>query len=204
MMTNVTDLILWQSLATFLVAGAVAGMALGILLIWRADKLHAINRIANRWVAVEHIGHALDRRVSVEHWFYRRHRALGMFILFGAGYILIYFGMLIERAALIAKLSVFLPSNLAEGVADALVLIALSGGVAALSAGLFLYLRPSLLKEVEQHSNRWVSGQRVIAPLDVRRDDVDQFVMRHAQRAGWLLVLGSAYLLILLLRPSLV
>jgi hypothetical protein len=203
-MSSATDLVFWQTLATFLVAGALAGVALGGLLILKADKLHAINRLANRWITVDHIGHALDKQVSVEHWFYRRHRLLGAFILFGATYMLVYFGMLIERGELIRKLTTRMPPNLAEGLADASVLLALSGGVVALSVGLFLYFRPSLLKDVEQHSNRWVSGQRVIEPLDVRRDYIDQFVMRHAQRAGWLLVLGSVYLLILLLRPSMV
>ncbi|MDD2686367.1 MAG: hypothetical protein PHY62_09440 [Gallionella sp.] len=199
-----TDLVLWQSLATFLIVGAVAGIALGLLLILKADKLPALNRLANRWIAVDHIGHALDKQVSVESWFYRRHRMLGAFILLGATYILIHFGMLIERTPFIAKLSAQMPLTLAEGVADALVLIALSGGAVALSVGLFLYFRPSLLKDIEQHSNRWVSGQRVIDPLDARRDHIDHFVMRHAQRAGWLLLLGSICLLAILLRPSLV
>lgn len=199
-----SNLILWQSLATFLMVGAVTGVVLSVLLIFKADKLSVLNRLANRWITVDHIGYALDKSVSIEHWFYRRHRVLGAFILLGATYILIYFGMLIERSALILKLSAQMPLNLAEGMADTLVLIALSGGVVALSVGLFLYFRPSMLKEVERHSNRWVSGQRVIEPLDVRRDHIDRFVMRHAQRAGWLLLLGSIYLLILLLRPSLV
>jgi hypothetical protein len=55
-------------------------------------------------------------------------------------------------------------------------------------------LRPSLLRGMEEESNQWVSSRRATRVLEIPRDDADRFVMRHAQRAGWLLLLASIYL----------
>jgi hypothetical protein len=75
-----------------------------------------------------------------------------------------------------------------------LVLASLVGGAVAFIVGLFLWLRPSLLRGMEEESNQWVSSRRATRVLEIPRDDADRFVMRHAQRAGWLLLLASIYL----------
>ena len=68
----------------------------------------------------------------------------------------------------------------------------------AVFVSLFLLLRPSLLRDFEQASNRWLSLRRALKPMEVRRDGVDEYVFRHARQAGILLMLGSLYVLALL------
>jgi hypothetical protein len=93
-----------------------------------------------------------------------------------------------------------LPAKMLDSLLDALVLSALIGGVIAFIVGLFLWLRPSLLRGMEEESNRWVSSRRATKVLEIPRDDADRFVMRHAQRAGWLLLLASIYLFFAMFR----
>lgn len=203
MLTDPIDIFLWRALAIFLLIGALLGVNLALLLIFNPRFLERLNRVANRWISTRHISKLLDRSISIERWFYRHHRAAGLAIVLGASYVLIFFGILFDKAHALLRLNGTLPAKLLDGLLDALVLCSLVGGAAALIAGLFIWLRPSLLRGIEKKSNQWVSTRRATKVLDVPHGQVDIFVARHAQRAGWVLLLGSIYLLIAMLRSLL-
>ena len=200
MRNNLTDLILWQTLAIFLLIGALLGILLGLLLILRPQLMQAINHAANRWISTRRMSKLIDRSVSFEHWLHRHHRLLGIFIALGAAYILIHFGFLFDKAPSLQRMTGYLPVQMADGLLDALVLAALAGGAFALWAGLTLWLRPSLLRDIEEASNQWVTLRRTTKVFDVPRDQVDSFVLNHAGRVGWLLLLGSIYLFFAMFR----
>ena len=200
MLTDPVKILLWHDLAIFLLLGALLGILLGLLLIVKPRIVERLNRLANRWVSTRHINRWLDRSISIEHWFYYRHRAIGVIIVAGATYILVYFGMLFDKAYALQRLGGKLPAQLLDGLVDALVLASLVGGAVALIVGLFLWLRPSLLRGMEEEVNVWVSTRRVTRVLDVPHGQVDRFVARHAQRVGWLLLLASLYLFFVMFR----
>ncbi|MBI5429718.1 MAG: hypothetical protein HY938_04580 [Nitrosomonadales bacterium] len=192
--------LLWRDLTIFLLFGALLGVLLGLILVFRPQLLERLNHVANRWVSTRYMNRWLDRSISIERWFYRNHRAAGLAIMLGATYILVYFGMLFDKAYMLQHLSGKIPDRMLDGLLDALVLCALMGGMFALLAGLLIWLRPSLLRGMEKEANQWVSLRRATKILDVPHDQVDLFVARHAQRVGWLLLLGSIYLFFILLR----
>jgi hypothetical protein len=200
MSANPADIFLWRALAIFLLIGALLGVALALLLIFKPHLLGRVNRVANRWISTRHIGQALDRSISIELWFYRHHRAAGIVIFLGAVYIFIYFGMLFDKAYTLQRLSSHVPPKLLDGLLDALVLCSLAGAAISLMVGLFLWLRPSLLRGVEEEANLWVSTSSAAQMLDMPHDQVDRFVARHAQRIGWLMLLASIYLFFVLFR----
>jgi len=200
MTSNPADIFLWRALAIFLLVGALLGIALGLLLIIRPQLLGSVNRVANRWISTRHVSHMMDRSISIEHWFYQHHRVSGIAVVLGAMYIFIYFGLLFDKARMLQRMNNLVPARLLDGLLDALVLGALIGAAAALIVGLFLWLRPSMLRGIEDQANQWVSTRKATKILDVPRDQVDQFVIRHAQKAGWLLLLGSIYLFFVLFR----
>ena len=200
MLTEQVKMLLWQNLAIFLLLGALLGVMLGLLLIFRPQLVKRLSNAANRWVTTRHLNRWLDRSFSIEHWFYQRHRATGIVIVAGATYILVYFGMLFDKAHALQHLGGRLPPQLLDGLLDALVLCSLVGGAVALIVGLFMWLRPSMLRGFEEQANRWVSTRRATRVLDVPHDEVDRYVTRHAQRVGWLLLLASIYLFAAMLR----
>lgn len=200
MHTNSAIALLWRDLAIFLLFGALLGVLLGLILVFRPQLLERLNHVANRWVSTRYMNRWLDRSISIERWFYRNHRAAGLAIMLGATYILVYFGMLFDKAYMLQHLSGKIPARMLDGLLDALVLCALMGGMFALLAGLLIWLRPSLLRGMEKEANQWVSLRRATKILDVPHEQVDLFVARHAQRVGWLLLLGSIYLFFILLR----
>jgi hypothetical protein len=202
MLTNPVNIILWRDLAIFLFFGALLGVLLGLLLIFKPQFVERISRVANRWVSSRHISRWLDRSISIEHWFYHHHRAVGIAVVLGASYIFIYFSILFDKAYTLQRLSLrgMLPTKLLDGLLNAMVLGSMVGGAAALIAGLFLWLRPSLLRGMDEGANQWVSSRRATKVLDMPHSEVDRFVARHAQRVGWLLLLGSIYLFFALFR----
>ena len=194
MSTDPTVIFLWRALAIFLFIGALAGVVLALLLIFKPHLLERVNRVANRWISMRHIDRLMDRSISIEHWFYQYHRVAGIAVVSGAVYIFVYFGMLFDKAYALRHLNTRIPPKLLDGLLDALVLSALTGAAVALVVGLFLWLRPSLLRGIEEEANQWVSTRRATKILDVPHDQVERFVARHAQQAGWMLLLGSIYL----------
>lgn len=200
MHTELIDTLLWRSLAIFLLFGALSGTALGMLLIFWPQLLERVNRVANRWVSTRHMDQLLDRSISIEGWFYQHHRALGAGIVCGAAYVLLYFGFLFDKAPTLQRYGQAVPVQLLDGLLDALVLASIAGGTVALLAGLFLALRPSMLRGIEEVSNQWVSSRRATKVMAVPHDQVERFVERHVRRVGWLLLLGSLYLAFIMLR----
>lgn len=200
MLTEPVKTLLWHDLAIFLLLGALLGVLLGLLLIFKPHLVERLNRVANRWISTRHINRWLERSVSIEHWFYKHHRAAGVAVVLGASYIFVYFGILFNKAYTLDHLKGKYPAQLLDGLLDALVLASLVGAAVAFITGLFLWLRPSMLRGMEEEANLWVSSRRATKIFDVPRDQVDRFVARHAQRVGWLLLLGSIYLFFVLFR----
>lgn len=195
------EIILWRSLATFLLVGALMGIVVSLLMIYRPALFERLNRILSRWISTRRLDRPLDRSISLEQWFYRHHRVLGILVCLGAGYIFVYFGMLFDKQHALHHLASHLSirpqmMKLLGGGLDALVLVSLTGAAAAMFVGLLLWLRPSELRGLEERANSWVSIRRATRFLDIPRNS--RLLLRHNQRTGWLMLLGSLYLLFLL------
>jgi hypothetical protein len=193
-------MMLWRDLAIFLVIFAILGLLLGALLVLRPQTFATLNRLANQWVSLRHVNRLLDKTISIERWFYRHHRVMGIVIMLGAIYFLVYFFWRYDKAHLLLYLSPYLAIPLLEILLDALLFIAkLAGGLAWL-AGLIICLRPSLLRGIEKKSNRWLSVRHATKALDVSRTSVDEWVLQHTRATGYVLLLSSLYLLLTIFR----
>lgn len=200
MTTTPVNLYLWHALSIFLLFGALLGISLGLLLIFKPQYVERINRVANRWISTRRPSRLLDRSISIERWFYRHHRAAGIIIMLGSAYVFIRFSFLFDQAYTLQRWSSMLPAKMLQALLDALVLGALIFSAVTLLLGLLIFFRPSLLRGLEQQANQWISLRRATKMFDVSRGQVDIFVVRHAQRVGWLLLLGSIYLFFVMLR----
>ncbi len=193
--------ILWRSLAIFLLIGALMGVTTALLLIFKPQLLQRISRVANHWVSLRKVSQLMDRSIRTERWFYRHHLLIGPLVVAGAGYMLLYFGWLLDRAAALRALSATIANPpLASALLQALLLFALIGAVVALLVGAVYWVRPSLLRGLETQSNQWVSSRKATKVMDVTHEQVDLFVAQHAQGVGWLLLAGSVYLLVVMAR----
>lgn len=200
MHNSVIEMMLWRDLAIFLLIFASLGLVLGALLVLRPQAFVALSRFANQWVSLRHVNRLLDKTISIERWFYRHHRVMGIVIMLGAIYFLVYFFWHYDKARLLLYLSPYLATPLLEVLLDALLVMAkLTGGLAWL-AGLIICLRPSLLRGIEKKSNRWLSVRHATKAFDVSRTGVDEWVLQHTRATGYVLLLSSLYLLFTIFR----
>jgi hypothetical protein len=192
--------LLLRSAVIFLMLGSLTGLVVGGLLIWNPHRLRKIGDILNRWISTRHLDQTLDRNIDIDPWFYRHHRIGAGLILLASIYISYAFTIDLDRASAIAGLSQYFasPQGLIGGLLDALALSALLGALFAAFVGIFLLLRPSMLRDFEQRANRWVSLRRGLKPLEIKRERLDEYTFKYNRQAGTLLVLGSLYTLALL------
>lgn len=200
MHTNTIDIILWQSLAIFLLFSSLTGVVLGLLLIFKPHLMDPVNLVANRWVSTRRMIKPADGVIDIEEWFFKHHRPIGIMTMLGAGYILVAFGLTFDKTTALRRLSIYAPANMLDILVDSLVLFALIGAVVALLFGLFMCLRPSLLRGAEEVADQWISLRRATKQLCIPRDHIEDYVARHRQRFGWLMLMGSIYLSFVTLR----
>lgn len=189
-----------QSFAIFLLIGSLAGMFVGTLLMYRPHWLQMAGHLLNRWVSTRHLDRSLERSVSIDPWFYRYRRVSGSLTLLGAVYVLYFFTVDLDRTNTINGLAKHfsLPASLVGVMLDAFVLSAMLGALCAAFVAIFMLIRPSMLREFEQGANRWVSLRRSLKLAEVSRGNLDEYVFQHNRRAGFLLLLGSLYVMVLL------
>lgn len=189
-----------RSFVLFLLLGSVAGVLAGAMLLWRPDWLARASAWSNRWVSTRQTGRPFDRQINADHWLYSYSRVAGALLLAGALYILIMFALHADRAAWVGLLvqAHWVQPVPADLLLDAMVLLLLAGTTLALLVSLFLMFRPSLLRELEAGANQRLSLRQQLKPLELPRADLDQYVFRHVQIAGGLLLGGSLYVLAML------
>ena len=195
---SITDTLLLRSLLLFLMVGSVAGLFAGAALMLRPDWLLRVSKRANKWVSTRHLDQSLEQSFKLDPWFYRYHHMSGILTLAGAIFTLYFFTAGFDKSATLAGLSrkFSIPPALIGSLLDALALSCLLGAAFAIIISLFLLFRPSLLRGFEQGANQWFSLRRGLKPLEIPRSGVDEYVFRHVQLAGVLLLFGSMYTLV--------
>lgn len=199
-MNPIVESLLLRSFVIFLMVGGLAGLVVGALLIFNPQRIRMTGNLLNRWISTRHLNQTLDRTITLDPWFYRHHRISAGLILLASGYILYAFTVGLDRQNAIIEFArrFNLPASLAGGLLDGLVLSILLGALLAIFVSLFLLLRPSLLRDFEQASNRWVSLRKALKPMEIEREGLDEYVFKHARQVGIVLMIGSLYVLALL------
>jgi len=194
---TVIDGMLFNALLLFLMAGSIAGLFTGAVLVLHPAWLLHASRRANRWIATRQIASLLERVIKVDRWFYRHRHISGMLLLAGAIFLIYFFTAHFDKFSTLADLSkkFAIPPALTEVLLDSAVLSILLGAAFALIISLFLLLRPSMMREFEQGANQWVSLRRALKPFEISRVGVDEYVFQNVRMAGVLLLFCSLYTL---------
>lgn len=179
-----------------LLAGAMLGVVIGVMLLLDSERVMRWNYVLNRWYSTRQAMRALERPIDVKRPFYRWHRVLGVVVFAASLFTLdvLIFGF--HTSALVRALHGTASPALLALILDSVRLFLIAGNVAALIAAAVLIFRPSLLKGLEIWGDRQYSGRLATKPLDIMRYQPDDFVRSRPRLVGGLLVLGSLYALI--------
>lgn len=202
MSTLFSDAILMRSLILFLMLGSVTGLFAGAALLLRPDWMLRVSKFANRWVSTRQMARPLNRSINMDAWFYRYNRLCGGLLMSGSVYVVYFFTAAFDKA--VALRNVFkaasVPPALMAGLIDALVLGSLVTAVFAAIVSLFLIFRPSMLREFEQRANKKISLRQALKPLESQHGGLDQYVFKNVRLAGILILMGSIYMLVVLVK----
>jgi hypothetical protein len=185
---NLARSILIDFVLVLLTAGSLAGVLLGIGMLAWPEKIALLNRYFSRWFGTQKLKEELDRPRWVERYVYRYHKLSGAVLLLGAIFVL--YSFLLSES--VRRISAYLPSGL-RGLWDAVAAVVIVGSVVALIVGAIVAVRPSLLRDIEKASNRWVSTEGMANVLDGMNMNVDSHVLRHRRLAGLFMIIGGGY-----------
>ena len=183
--------VLLHSFLVLLVIGSVISVFVGTFLLLSPGRIRSLNLAMSRWVETHRFGDALDKPHRIEKFLYRHHRIVGMLITVGALYVLNFFLLTPDARNIAARLSVN-----KMGLMDALVSMFVIGSVLAAAIGLMMMLKPSILRELEQAANRWVSTDIITSFFNAKHQGADGFVLRYGKFFAPLFILGGGYILI--------
>ena len=174
-------------------AGSVVGVLIGAGLLFKPTWILSLNQQLSRWVSTRKIEVHLDRPRWTERFFYRHHRVTGAVLVLGGVFIFITFMFRYNTRKISAA---FAPRD--WWLWDGLLALLLLGSVVAALVGAIMLTKPSLLRDIETTTNRWISTEGLMKFFHTMHHSTDQFILRHRRVAGALIIVGSVYILVVL------
>lgn len=185
--------VLLRSFLILLCAGSIAGVLIGAGMLLKPERIVFLNQYFSRWISANKIKEQLDRPRWIERFFYRHHRLVGGVLFIGAIFVLYVFLFDSKTRRIYAAIT---PGN--WWLMDALMAALLGGSVLAALVGIIVLAKPSLLREIEKSTNRWISTEGVVKFFDGMRNSFDRQILRHRKIAGVFTIIGGLYILIVL------
>jgi hypothetical protein len=187
----------WFDLLAFLFFWAgIAVFAIGLLTTISPSLVMRVGQVLNRWVSTERVFHDLDSPRPSERLFYRYHRIFGCFLVLGGAYVLYVFGSAGLDASRLGNLMFLGSRTAAQWLLDSLTALNRVFGIVAIALGIAVFIRPSVLKTLENSTNRWFAVDEPVKQLDAQHTAPDRLFARHPRIAGILIMLASAYVVL--------
>ena len=188
--------ILLQSFLIFVVVGCVFSFIIGVLMLLKPEGVLRLNQYLSRWVGTEKLAAALDAPHSVETALYRRHRSIGVLVLAGGLYILYVMFFAFKKKAAGGDLSFGLNPQIAAWLLDALGVVLVVSSLLGLIIGIFLVVRPSVFKPIEEWGNKWYSTEKSLRVMEAVHLKPDETMLRNYRFVAALVVAGSLYVIL--------
>ena len=184
--------IFWQCFVLLLCTGSFASVLLGAGLLLKPGLVVSLSKLLSHWVTpAEKVAEELDRPRWIERFFYRHHRLVGSALFIGALIILYVFLFSPNSRKIFGVIPPdFLP------LLDAATALLLVGSVLAALVGVIVAIRPSLLREIEKASNRWIATEQIANAANQMHHSFDDWLLRYRKAAGTVLVLGGIFVLV--------
>ncbi|HSA91144.1 MAG TPA: hypothetical protein VLF42_14725 [Burkholderiales bacterium] len=185
-------------LYVLLLGGAILGLAIGITLLVDSERVMRWNAALNRWYSTRQAFQKLEEPIDVKRVIYRWHRVAGVLVFAGAIFTLDVLVFTYHSGALVRAFRGVGNPVILGILFETMRIVLIIGNVAAVVAGAILCFRPSLLKGVETVGDRYYSGREAMKPLEVMHYQPDEFVRGRPKLVGTVLIIGSAYVMIVL------
>ncbi len=170
----------WRVLISLLL-GLATVVGLGLLLVPQ-QMLQAFTMF-NHWLSPRRLLHPTETPVYIERIVYRHHKLVGVAISLGSAYCL-YWLVPLDSDEVVRFLPGVVPTALGATAARFALITLIIGNLMSLAIGIMIYVRPSLLRTLEQGANTWVSTRRALAFLDTPHFGPDRLALRAPRLMG--------------------
>ncbi|MFP4611416.1 MAG: hypothetical protein ACLFQT_10380 [Thiohalophilus sp.] len=172
----------------------------GLLLLIKPDTGLRLNQSLSRRLSTPRFSlFFLDKQFHVERYFYHHAKLYGLLLVIGAGYLLyrLFFDFPLEGYA--SVLPGILPIDVWAWLLDALQIFLVVMAIFTLYIGLVVLIRPSNIKNLERHANRWISTGQKLAGMAGDAPALDSVAQRAPRLFGGLVFLAAVAVLFMLI-----
>ncbi len=177
---------------------AIVAFVVGLMLFVAPHQLERLRAISDRWITLRKLLKPLEIPRESDPFLYRHHQWVGAIttLLSLATLYLLLYGIT-ERLP-----DVSIPdqrySPFWQWLYANVILFLWIGSIFTCVAGVTIFFRPSLLKQVEGITNRWISTRQRFRWIDQYWPHLDVLMLSRGRRIGIFLILGSLYILMLI------
>ena len=198
MLLKLIQKIIWQTFLWVALLGGVAGLLMGIALIFRSSLVARVSARMNVWISTRQAMRPLEAPIDIERVVYRWHRVIGAALLAGALFTLYIAVMRFHGPEMSFVFGKFVRPELAKVVGQSLRIFLIVANIAALIIAAIVILRPSALKPLELWANRQYSSRQATKAWEIPRNLVDPFVQANPRLIGTILAIASLCVLVVL------
>ena len=176
--------LLFQFVTTVVYWCGVVVLVIGVLITIAPRLVIRIGEFMNRWISTDEMFHRLDAPRPTERWFYRHHRLAGALLILGAAYVIYTFLFVFNLKEISRDILLFRSRVVTEWLLSSMEFLNVGFGAIAVIIGAVIFLRPSLIKGIEQRANRWYGVDDSLKGLDVQMKAPDSLFRRHPRHIG--------------------
>ncbi len=167
---------------------------LGLFFLLTPEKALSITAKLNRWISTEHIFDALNQPRYQERLIYRHHKLFGVLVMVFTTICIYMMYFYTDHKLLLENLLILLDSHFSKWLAESLFHILTVANMLAFFIGMVIFIRPSLLKKIEDKANHWVDTDKNLKFLDSSRELPESVFLKHPRIFGIIIVLGGLYI----------
>lgn len=192
-MSYSNEFYIWMLQFLFIIGILLIPVGFGFMLI--PQKIFKMANKLNRWVATDGFFNKLNAPIFKERFFYRHHRVFGISVTV-VSVVCIYmltFQIGIETVTdNIVKLA---ETEFEKWLFIILYYLLIAAIVLAFIFGLFMFIRPSVLKSFEAWANHWVDTDGPLQVLDKSKNLPDRILPGNPRIFGLVVTLAALYII---------
>lgn len=168
---------------------------IGIGFMFIPDKVFAIAKRLNRWIATDVFFNRINAPIYKEKFFYRNHKPLGVIIIMAALtciYLLTFYSGIAE---IIGVLNTLAESEFEEWLFVISYYLLVAALFIAVFFGFIMFIRPSALKSFESWGNHWIDTEKKLEVLNNKKDLPDTVLSGKPRIFGFFIFVSAVYII---------
>ena len=194
-----TESLLVEAALLVLIIGLAIALVFGLLALLSPARAVGLAQVLGRRHSLRQSARPLERPIYTERAFYHHHRPFGAVIVVAAVLILLYLGLRFDAGVMVRVLAQGDERILAEILVETFQLLMWIGAGFSLLVGLFVFFRPSALKDIEARANEWISTRQATRGLAIESEAADRLFEAHPRLVGAVVTVISLVALVGLL-----